>query len=259
MGATRWVVAELYTGDVDPVLAVRVLGSPEKVVEGLPFVVGMRGGRVRLQFRRALIGFSDTYTVAASPEGEGGARIVLEGERSSIEILVEADRGERMLRARARYEGPRAWVVRARLPWLARGLMEYAEEEARRLVEARRARAGGLAALLASAGGVARIVARSRLLGSAEWRAETGPEGLVEAARSVALASRYPVLYVGGSGPGVVVRAVIAGGRVVAAYAKTPRGERLGGPEALEGLRGAARLRVYGVLSPLERLAEARG
>ncbi len=220
----------------------------EKVVENLPNVVGVRRGRVKLSFRRLLVRLEDWYTVKVEGNGKGPL-LRLEGERSRITVRLDPG-GQR---AEASYEGPRGWVVRARLSDLERAVLEaYKEclEATARKVKAATVEGGDYSRLLANMRFVTRLIRRSVLVKAEEVPVVDGelPTLLEEIAAEYG--GEYKTIYISGTGP-AVFRVLFIDGVLAGAYARRAGTEYYGedAERILAEIMGVVKIRVYGAIA----------
>lgn len=221
----------------------------EELVEHLPYVVGFKAGRVKLAFRKLLIGFTDLYAIDIVSQ-QDGIRVNLEGEKSRI--IVEIRREDSKAVALGEYKGPRGWIVKSKLPGLAQGIMEASIREVQAGVEASAAPDVSLA--LSTLSSLTRIVSKSMLVAT-EHLVIRG-DALEQVQRLLAargLLGKYRTLYVSGAGMGLF-RLVFTDGKLVGVYVKAGGQDHIGDPEALSLLQGLFTIKVYALLEPLEEV-----
>ena len=235
----------------DPGRVLEELARPHELVPGLPYVVGLRRGRVRLLFRRLLVRFQDDYRVSAE-RGEGYARIILEGLRSRIVLEFRAE-GPSIV-GYADYRGPRGWVVWPRLREIASALLEEARRRAAERLRAPAIDGRDYSGLLADISWVTRLLSKSMLVRTMDVVLQRGGfHEFVEELHESGVLREYRVVYVSGTGLGSF-RLLFVNGELAGVYVALGGEEVVGDPRALNRLEGLYRVKVYGSLAPLERV-----
>ncbi len=223
--------------------------SKEELIEHLPYIVGFKSGKVKLSFRRLLIGFTDSYDIKMASQHDG-IRVVLDGEKSRIVVEVKREGSKAV--ALGEYKGPRGWIVKSRLPELAKGVMEASIREVHADIEASAAPDVSLA--LSTLSSLTRIVSKSMLVAT-EHIVLRGDalEQVRKLLASKGLLEKYRTLYVSGAGMGIF-RLVLADNKLVGVYVKAGGQDYIGDPQALSLLEGLFTIKVYALLEPLEEV-----
>ncbi|MEB3844695.1 MAG: hypothetical protein LRS48_03315 [Desulfurococcales archaeon] len=231
----------------------------EKILEGLPFITGIRGGRIQLSLSRMLFRFRDWYTPNVKVEDD---RIVLElkGDRSSIVLAAPPDGSS----VSSQYKGPRGWILRKHLPTLESAFQSLLQE-CRKSMEERSATAidstmegADYSRHLARVSFVSRIVLKSLMLANDEVIVRKG--GLLSVLEDYIkeYGTKYRLLYISGTGP-ATFRLLFVDGKPVGAFVHTDGRDYYGveADDKINEIEGLVRIKVYGSLEPPEEVLVA--
>lgn len=224
----------------------------ENLPPRLPFVTGIRAGKVQLGFRRMLIPFRDWYNIKTRTD-QGGVTVLMEGERSRITVEVPWDG-----KPGAKYKGPRGWVVKPALGKIVEAVAEIVEEcvaGASRFDKSSSADSKGnidYSEKLRSISWITRFIMKSILLRSEDVVVSRG--GLVSILEDIVTeyGNKYKVIYVSGTGL-ATFRVLFIDGRLRGVYVNAAGEEHVGDDHALNLVESVVRLKVYGGLSMPER------
>ena len=244
-------LVEARVTEEEPARVLEALARPGELVSSLPYVVGLRRGRVRLLFRRLLVRFQDDYKLA-SEKSDGSVRLVFEGERSRIVLEYRVEDGR--IVAYGEYRGPRGWVVWPRLRELAEAALEEARRQAARGAGGPSLAGEDYSGLLADLSWVTRLLSKSMLVKTMDVILQRGGfHEFVEELHESGVLREYRVVYVSGTGLGSF-RLLFVNGELAGVYVALGGEEFVGDPRALNRLEGLYRVKVYGSLAPLERV-----
>ena len=202
-------------------------------------------------FRRFLLRFQDDYEIDVD-EDDYGVYVLFNGSKSNIKIYYKLS-GKNIL-IYADYNGPRRWIVWPRIKDIAVSTVR----EAIRLSENRHA--GGRSAerdyssILADLSVITRLLSKSMLVKSMEVGIQRGGfHGFIEELHETGVLRDYRVVYVSGAGVGTF-RLLFVDGDLAGVYINISGKEIVGDPKALNMLEGLYRVKIYGSLSPLEKV-----
>ncbi len=226
---------------------IAVLLDPEFVASNTPYLVGVRGEKLVLMFRRLVIGFSDEYSLLVEGSvSEKRAAHLYQGSKSTIKIEYRGMNG--VVRAFGEYRGPRAWIVSRKLRGIAESLLNDAEKAARE-----RRIGGGLedfSGKLSSLSWVSKLVMKSILVkNEITIIPRGGLPSYIEGLITEKILQRYPVVYVSGSAENGSFRLLFVDGEPRGVYAVVEGREYIGDDSVLNRLEGATRVKVYALLA----------
>jgi len=227
----------------NPMAALRVLEDEEFVRENMMYVVGVRGERVALRFRRlGLFSFSDEYVLKVVRRRDSLVHF-LNGFKSRASISYRVDSDDCVV-IRVEFEGPRKWVALPCLLRLAETMIFEAVDRVRS--ESSASRLHRLSEKLALMSWIAKLLSRSILVKSEIVSVPRG--GLVsyiESLLSDTNLRKYRVVYVSGSGEHGAFRIVFVDGSLAGVYINY-RGTERSDERALNDFEGFVRIKVYG-------------
>ncbi len=231
----------------------------EKILEGLPFITGIRGGRIQISLSRMLFRFRDWYTPNIKVE-DGKIVLELKGDKSSIILAAQPNASS----VASQYKGPRGWILRKHLPALESAFQSLIQE-CMKSMEERSATATGstmegadYSKHLARVSFMSRIVLKSLMLANDEVIVRKG--GLLSVLEDYIkeYGPKYRLLYISGTGP-ATFRLLFVDGKPVGAFVHT-EGRDYYGVEAddkINEIEGLVRIKVYGSLEPPEEVLAA--
>ncbi len=237
-------------------LILKCLKDEDFIKSSLPYLVGVREGKITLRFTRMLLfHFEDTYDLLVTSIN-GSVNHVLTGERSNIKLTFSASAND-LITATATYEGPRAWVVGSCLSKLVTTLIREAEARAREAAEVKDRETADYSEKLALVSWVSKLLMKSLLVKSEIVAIPKG--GLVNYVENLVteeILQKYRVVYVSGTSDEGTFRLLFANGSLVGTYVNLGGKEFVGDEKALNEFEGFTKVRVYG--SMVKNLSELR-
>jgi len=240
-----------------PNITLKYLRDEDFIKSSLPYLVGVRKGKITLRFTRMLFfHFEDTYDLLVTSISEN-VNHILTGRESNIKLTFKKGPNNSIV-ATATYEGPRAWVVGSCLSKLLTTLIKEADARAREEVEATATRvASDYSEKLALVSWVSKLLMKSLLVKSEIVAIPKG--GLVSYVENLVaeeILQKYRVVYVSGTSDNGTFRLLFANGSLAGTYVNLGGKEFVGDERALNEFEGFTKVRVYG--SMVKDLSELR-
>ncbi len=225
----------------------RLLTSPDDLLPGIPFVVGLSGRKIRLLFRRLLFRFKDDYEIDSELVGDDEAKLTFKGERSTITILYKIY--PRVIQVFADYSGPRKWVVWPRVKDLALSIASFAVEHAGHVGKTEEVKED-YSKMLADLSWITRLLMKSMLVKTMDVVIRRGEfNKFIEDLHNLGVFRNYKMIYVSGSGNGSF-RLLFINGELVGVYSIVEGEEVLGDTTKLNKLEGYYKVKIYGSIAP---------
>ncbi len=223
------------------------LEDPENLHSIIPWVVGLKGSKITIMFKRLLFKFTDDYSISTSKTPEGIV-ILFKGDKSQIKILYRRLPGK--IQVFGSYEGPRRWIVWNKVKELAMSIIDFAVKNAPKKVEVEtRTSSADKSELLKDLGAISKLLMKSMLLKSQEIIVTNGLHDIIEELHRTNVMKEYRVVYVSGSGNGTF-RLLFIDGELSGVYAKFEGDDYVGDPLVLDRIEGLFRIKIYGAISP---------
>ncbi len=239
-----------YKVRVDARKIIDVLSDIGFVFSNLPYVTGRRKGNiVALRFSRfKIFKITDVYELKLSRHSSD-LELILEGVHSRISIVL-APEGN-IVKAVAKYEGPRGWIVSKFLPKIAESLIKAAEKEA----EKQRVSLSvgqDYSRDLSKISWVTKFVMKAILLKSQVVNLSKGEllEYIEEMAAKDRVFEKYSVVYVSGESANGKFKLLFINGELKGVYVNLGGREFFGDETKINEFSGLTRIRVYGSLKP---------
>ncbi len=227
---------------------IRVLTSPDDLLPGIPFVVGLSGKRIRLLFRRLLFRFQDDYEINSEQLEEDEVKLIFKGEKSTIIILFKIY--PRLIQVFADYSGPRKWVVWPRVKDLALSIASFAVEHAGHVEQKEEEVKEDYSKMLADLSWITRLLMKSMLVKTMDVVIRRGEfNKFIEDLHNLGVFKNYKMIYVSGSGNGSF-RLLFINGELVGVYSIVEGDEILGDTTKLNKLEGYYKVKIYGSITP---------